>query len=40
MINVRDALLRVKGVAQVDLFGGAEYGMRIWLSPDELASSA
>src|SRR3954462_9993522 len=30
MINVRDALLRVQGVAQVDLYGGAEYGMRIW----------
>ena len=38
MLNVRDALLRVPGVAQVDLFGGAEYGMRIWLRPDELAT--
>ena len=37
MINVRDALLRVPGVAQVDLYGGAEYGMRIWLRPDRLA---
>ena len=36
-INVRDALLRVPGVAQVDLFGGAEYGMRVWLRPDQLA---
>jgi HAE1 family hydrophobic/amphiphilic exporter-1 len=38
MLNVRDALLRVPGVAQVDLFGGAEYGMRIWLRPDDLAT--
>jgi len=37
MINVRDAILRVPGVAQVDLFGGAEYGMRIWLDPNRLA---
>ena len=36
-INVRDAILRVPGVAQVDLYGGAEYGMRVWLRPDKLA---
>lgn len=36
-INVRDAILRVPGVAQVDLYGGAEYGMRVWLQPDKLA---
>src|SRR5213596_2114489 len=38
MINVRDAILRIPGVAQVDLYGGAEYGMRIWLRPDRLAT--
>jgi HAE1 family hydrophobic/amphiphilic exporter-1 len=38
VLNVRDALLRVPGVAQVDLFGGAEYGMRVWLRPDDMAS--
>ena len=36
MINVRDAILNVKGVASVDLLGGAEYGMRIWLNPERL----
>src|SRR5262245_52680367 len=36
MINVRDAILRVKGVASVDLIGGAEYGMRVWLDPERL----
>jgi len=36
-INVRDALLRIPGVAQADLYGGAEYGMRVWLRPDKLA---
>jgi len=38
MLNVKDALLRVPGVSQVDLVGGAEYGMRLWLQPDKLAS--
>jgi HAE1 family hydrophobic/amphiphilic exporter-1 len=38
MINVRDAILRVPGVAQVDLYGGAEYGMRVWVRPDRLAA--
>src|SRR5215831_16946712 len=36
-INLRDQLLRVPGIAQVDLFGGTDYGMRIWLRPDKLA---
>src|SRR5215510_5745335 len=36
-INLRDQLLRIPGVAQVDLFGGTDYGMRVWLRPDKLA---
>src|SRR5262249_20174749 len=36
-INLRDQILRVPGIAQVDLFGGADYGMRVWLQPDKLA---
>ncbi len=36
VLNVKDALLRVPGISQVDLAGGAEYGMRIWFKPDEL----
>ena len=36
-INLRDQILRIPGIAQVDLFGGADYGMRIWLRPDRLA---
>ena len=39
-INLRDQILRIPGVAQVDLFGGADYGMRIWLRPDRLARLA
>ncbi len=37
VLNVRDALLRVPGVSQVDMAGGAEYSMRVWLKPDMLA---
>lgn len=36
MINVRDQVLRVKGVSTVDLIG-AEYSMRVWFKPDQLA---
>jgi len=36
-INIRDQILRIPGVAQVDLFGGTDYGLRIWLRPDKLA---
>ncbi|HWU36442.1 MAG TPA: efflux RND transporter permease subunit, partial [Candidatus Acidoferrum sp.] len=36
-INLRDQLLRIPGIAQVDLFGGTDYGMRIWIWPDKLA---
>jgi HAE1 family hydrophobic/amphiphilic exporter-1 len=36
-INLRDQLLRIPGVAQVDLFGGTDYGMRVWIRPDRLA---
>jgi HAE1 family hydrophobic/amphiphilic exporter-1 len=39
-INIRDQLLRIPGIAQVDLFGGTDYGMRIWLRPDKLAKLA
>jgi hydrophobic/amphiphilic exporter-1 (mainly G- bacteria), HAE1 family len=36
-INLRDQLLRIPGIAQVDLFGGTDYGMRVWIQPDKLA---
>src|SRR5262247_724952 len=36
-INLRDQLLRIPGVAQVDLFGGTDYGMRVWFKPDMMA---
>src|SRR5262245_11709366 len=36
-INLRDQILRIPGIAQVDLFGGTDYGMRVWLRPDKMA---
>ena len=36
MINVRDQLLRVPGISNVDLIG-AEYAMRLWSQPDKMA---
>src|SRR5438094_461004 len=36
-INLRDQRLRSPGTAQVDLCGGTDYGLRIWLRPDKLA---
>src|SRR6059058_915662 len=39
-INIRDQILRIPGIAQADLFGGTEYGLRIWLRPDKLAKLA
>src|SRR3982751_4613972 len=39
-INLRDQILRIPGIAQVDLFGGTDYGMRVWLRPDRLAKLA
>ncbi|HVW25427.1 MAG TPA: multidrug efflux RND transporter permease subunit [Polyangiaceae bacterium] len=37
LININDALLRVRGVGDVRNLGAADYAMRIWLNPDTLA---
>src|SRR5947208_7271312 len=36
-INLRDQILRIPGIAQVDLFGGTDSGLRVCLRPDKLA---
>jgi hydrophobic/amphiphilic exporter-1 (mainly G- bacteria), HAE1 family len=36
-VYVRDALKRVKGVGDAQIFGERKYSMRIWLDPDRLA---
>src|SRR5882724_12056181 len=38
LININDQLARISGVGQVNLFGGSDYAMRIWVRPDRLQS--
>ena len=37
-VYVKDALKRIKGVGDVEIFGGRKYAMRIWLDPQKLAA--
>jgi len=37
-LAVVDVLARVPGVGQVQVFNGRDYGMRVWLNPDTMAS--
>jgi multidrug efflux pump len=37
-LNVKDELSRLTGVGQVQIFGGGEYAMRIWIDPDKAAA--
>jgi HAE1 family hydrophobic/amphiphilic exporter-1 len=36
-ININDQLSRIRGVGQLTLFGGSDYAMRVWISPDRIA---
>jgi len=36
--TIRDRLLRVPGVGAVQVFGGGNYSMRVWIDPDAAAS--
>jgi len=35
---IKDELARIRGVSEVNIFGGGEYAMRVWLKPDRMAS--
>jgi len=37
LLNMQDALSRIKGVGFVRIFGARDYSMRIWLDPDKMA---
>lgn len=37
VLNVKDRLARIQGVGQVQVFGGGEYAMRVWLDPQKVA---
>src|SRR6516165_8465868 len=38
LINVRDELLRVDGVSDINILGERDYSIRAWLDPQELAA--
>jgi multidrug efflux pump len=38
LINIRDELLRVDGVSDVNILGERDYSIRVWLDPQKLAS--
>lgn len=37
-LNVKDHLSRIDGVGDVQLFGGGEFSMRVWLNPEKVAN--
>ena len=37
LINVKDALSRIRGIGRVNVIGASDYSMRIWIKPDRLA---
>ncbi|WP_028108760.1 efflux RND transporter permease subunit [Ferrimonas futtsuensis] len=39
-LNVKDVLARQGGVSEVQIIGGLDYAMRIWLDPDRMAALA
>ncbi len=38
VLNVRDKLRRIQGMGDVQVFGGGDYAMRVWLDPTKLAA--
>ncbi|MEM1321771.1 MAG: multidrug efflux RND transporter permease subunit [Bacteroidota bacterium] len=37
-LQLKDQLARIKGIGDIQLFGAADYAMRIWLDPDRIAN--
>lgn len=37
-LNVKDQLARVQGISDVNVIGGGEFAMRVWLDPEKLAN--
>src|SRR5262249_10543686 len=38
LLQVRDELLRLDGVGDIQIFGARDYSMRLWLDPDKIAN--
>jgi len=37
-LNIKDRLSRLEGIGQVQMFGGSDYAMRLWLDPEKIAA--
>ncbi|MEP6672476.1 MAG: efflux RND transporter permease subunit, partial [Chthoniobacter sp.] len=38
LLQVRDALARIDGVGDINVFGAREYSMRVWLDPERISA--
>src|SRR5258706_3583442 len=38
LLQVRDDLLRLDGIGDIQMFGARDYSMRLWLDPDRIAT--
>lgn len=38
VLQLKDQLARIKGIGDIQIFGAAEYAMRIWLDPDKIST--
>src|SRR5499425_233074 len=38
VLNIRDVLARLPGMGDVQVFGGGDYSMRVWLDPQKIAA--
>src|SRR5690349_22390746 len=38
LLQVKDVLARIPGIGQVQVFGGGDYAMRVWLDPGKVAA--
>ena len=38
LLQIKDVISRIPGIGQVQVFGGGDYAMRVWLDPDKVAA--
>jgi hydrophobe/amphiphile efflux-1 (HAE1) family protein len=38
LLQIRDQLLRLDGIGDIQIFGARDYSMRLWLDPDKIAN--
>jgi multidrug efflux pump len=38
LLQVKDVIARIPGIGQVEVFGGGDYAMRIWVDPQKVAA--